>query len=86
MSRGGYLNLYDSGNYSATRQRLTVYVVSEAGDDEYSSLYADSDFGAFNADEAAANIGEACEVRRLIFQVVETEVVYTTDPEQWDEA
>lgn len=80
MSGGGYLNLYNNGNYSPRTETLTVYAVAVADDDDYSSVYADSDFASFNADEEAANGGERAEVRRLVFKLVETEVVYTAEP------
>lgn len=80
MSRGGYLNLWDNGNYDAMTQSLTVFVVAEDGTDDYTSIYADSDFAAANAAEDAENSGVPCEVRKLTLNVVACEVIYTAEP------
>lgn len=76
MSRGGYLNLWEDGNYDAEAGTITVYVI----DGDNGTIYADSDFAAANAAEEAENSGEPCAVLCLTLKVMETEVVYTAEP------
>ena len=80
MSRGGYLNIETTGNYDDDSGELIVYVVVIDGDDEFNCLYADDDFAGFQADLTAGDAGERCEVRRLTFQLTETEVIHTAEP------
>ena len=84
MSRGGYLNIETTGNYDQDDGELTVYVVVIDGDDEVNCLYADDDFAALQADRSAEDAGERCEVQRLTFTLVATEVVHTAEPRSFD--
>lgn len=84
MSRGGYLNIETTGNFDEDAGELTLYVVVVDGWEEVNCFYADDDFAEFQAHVTAGDAGERCEVRRLTFQLTQTEVTYTAEPHTSD--
>ena len=74
---GGYLNIWDNGNFTESSGTLTVYAVVPVGERDFSSIYADEDYAAHRATMEAEDGGEDCEVLRLHFSLDESESVYT---------